>query len=176
VQLVSLIAALDNQGGIGLDGKIPWHLPADLAHFKQITMGHPVVMGRKTFQSIARPLPGRRNIVITRQTQFSAPGCEVAFSLIDALKLAGDGEAFVIGGAAVYREALPQAVKLYLTRVNSAFAADTFFPSFDEIEWQVRERVERPQDEKNPWSCEFIIYERISSGTPARGFRHRTAG
>lgn len=162
MQTISLIAALDRQGGIGINGRIPWHLPADLARFKQLTMGRPIIMGRKTHESIGRPLPGRRNIVITAQRDYLAPGCDLAHSLDEALRLAGDGEVFVIGGAAVYQEALPRAHRLYLTRVDGTFTADTFFPEYDAGGWTVREHHLHPANGKNAWPYVFTVFEAIS--------------
>lgn len=162
MQTISLIAALDRQGGIGLDGKIPWHLPEDLARFKQITMGRPIIMGRKTYESIGRPLPGRRNIVITSQRDYEAPGCDIVHSLDQALRLAGEGEVFVIGGATLYQEALPRAHRLYLTHVDGTFSADTFFPEFDAGEWSVCEHHPCPVNDRNAWSCVFTVLEPIS--------------
>jgi len=127
--IISLIVAVAENGVIGRENRLPWHLPEDLRHFKRVTMGHPVIMGRKTHESLGRPLPGRRNIVITRQPEYAAAGCEVVHSLAGALALcSGADEVFVIGGAAVYGEALPQASRIYLTRVRTAASGDTRFP------------------------------------------------
>lgn len=158
---LSIIVAAASNGAIGKDNRIPWHLPADLARFKRLTMGRPLVMGRKTFESIGRPLPGRRTIVITRQAGFRADGCEVVGSLQEALERAGDGEVFVIGGAEIYREALPRASRIYLTRVEGTFEADTFFPVLDDREWREVERMPGTLDERNRHAHEFVTLERI---------------
>lgn len=157
MQTVSLIAAVGSNGVIGNGCEIPWRLPADLQHFKRITMGHAVIMGRKTHAAIGKPLPGRRNIVITRQRSYAATGCEVAESLAQALDLAGDGEAFVIGGGEVYRQALPFADRLYLTLVDLAPPGDVFFPAIDQSTWHELERTKGMVDEKNLHPHEFVV-------------------
>jgi dihydrofolate reductase len=158
--IISIIAALDRNRAIGKQGGMPWYLPADLARFKSLTMGHPILMGRKTHASIGKALPGRRNIVITRDAGYAAPGCEIAGSLEDALRLAGEEEAFVIGGGEIYGQALPLARKLYLTRIDAAFDADTFFPEFDESAWRIVSREAHAPDEKNSHPFEFVVLER----------------
>jgi dihydrofolate reductase len=159
MQTVSIIVAAASDGTIGRSGGIPWHLPADLARFKRLTMGHPIVMGRKTHESIGRALPGRRNIVITRQRDYRAEKCEVVGSLDEALARAGDGEVFVIGGAEVYREALPRASRIYLTRVEGEFQADRFFPGIGG-KWREVERVPGTLDERNRHAHSFVTLER----------------
>ena len=130
--MLSLIVAASRNGVIGAGGKLPWHLPADLQRFKKLTMGHPILMGRKTFKSIGKPLPGRTNIVITRQEGFQACGAAVAHSLEEALQMCEkEAEVFVIGGAEIYKQALPLADKIYLTRVEQDFEGDTFLPAID---------------------------------------------
>jgi dihydrofolate reductase len=161
--IVSLIAALDEANGIGFRGGLPWRLPADLRRFKRLTMGHHLICGRKSFQSIGRPLPGRTMIVVTRQQGYQAPGCEVVHSLEGALALAeerGEEEVFVIGGAALYAAALPQAHRLYLTRVHAVLPADVHFPNFDPGEWVSAEHVELPADQENPYATTFMRLER----------------
>jgi dihydrofolate reductase len=130
VRPLALVACVANGGVLGLDGGMPWHIPEDLRHFKRVTSGHAVVMGRKTHASIGRPLPGRRNIVVTRDAALDAPGCETATSLDRALELAWerDEEPRVIGGAAIYREALPRITRVFLTRLHRDVAGDVFFP------------------------------------------------
>ena len=145
---LSLIVAMSNNGVIGIDNTLPWHLPEDLKYFKQVTMGKPIIMGRKTYDSIGRPLPGRLNIVITRDDRWTAEGVSVVHSLEQALALAaqqpGD-EAMVIGGEQIYRLALPMAQRLYLTRVDADIDGDAFFPSIDERQWvQVQELIAEP--------------------------------
>ncbi len=156
--IISIIAAVDENWGIGLDNQIPWHLPADLARFKELTMGHHLVAGRKTFQSIGSALPGRQMIVLTRNQELEAPDCHTAASLDAALNLAenaGENEVFIIGGAEVYQEALPLAEKLYLTRVHADAEADTFFPEFEESDWSLICSQDFPADMKNPLATTF---------------------
>ncbi len=141
---ISLIAAVGRGGVIGASGQMPWHLPEDFAFFKRTTMGHPLVMGRATFLSIGRPLPGRRTVVLTRQPSWSAPGTSVAHSLPDALRLAGEGgahEIFVVGGGQVYAEAMPVADRLLVTQVDQAPDGDTYFPEIDPQVWREAGRV-----------------------------------
>lgn len=157
---LSLIAAVAANGVIGSDNALPWRLPEDLKRFKALTMGHPVIMGRKTFESIGRPLPGRRNIVISRNAGYQAEGCEVANSLSAALDScqADSNEIFVIGGAQIYAEALPQARRLYLTEIRRDFAGDARFPAFDRHHWQEisRERLRTPEG----LEFDFAVYDR----------------
>ncbi|MEW5741591.1 MAG: dihydrofolate reductase [Myxococcota bacterium] len=134
---LALVVAMARNRGIGLAGKLPWHLPEDLKRFKALTLGHALIMGRKTHESIGRPLPGRRNIVVTRSGA-SFPGCETAGSLLEAMTLARttDPEPFVIGGAELYAQALPYATRLCITEVDRDVAADTYFPALVTAEWQ----------------------------------------
>lgn len=160
---IALIVAADEHGGIGQDGMMPWHLPADLAHFKQVTMGRPIIMGRKTFDAIGRVLPGRRNIVVTRDPAWYHPAVSIANSLDQALGLAeelGD-EVFVIGGGQLYAEALPRAERVHLTRVDGVFDADTFFPELDPREWRLVEREDREADHANHYAMSFQTWERV---------------
>jgi dihydrofolate reductase len=166
---VAIIVAADERDGIGYRGRIPWHLPADLRRFKALTMGHHLIMGRKTFESIGRPLPGRTTIVLTRQSDYTADGCRIARSLRDALQIAEDGgetEVFICGGAAVYRDALGVADTLYLTRVHAEFQADTRFPGVDPARWVQDSAELHPSDEKNLYPFTFLVYHRISPPTP----------
>ncbi len=159
--LVSLVVAADARGGIGREGRLPWHLPADLKRFKSLTMGRPVIMGRRTQLSIGRPLPGRRNIVISRDQRLELAGCEIAGSLDAALRLAGDvPEACVIGGAEIYRLALPVAGVLHLTRVEAVVDADTFFPEIDPGEWEERQREPHAADERHAYPYTFLTLVR----------------
>jgi len=156
--IISIIAAVDENGGIGLDNQIPWHLSADLARFKELTMGHYLVAGRKTFQSIGSALPGRQMIVLTRNLELKAPDCHMAASLDEALNLAddaGENEVFIIGGAEIYQEALPLADQIYLTLVHTKVEADTFFPEFDESDWSLICSRDFPADMKNPLATTF---------------------
>jgi dihydrofolate reductase len=164
---ISIIAAIGKNRELGDHGKIPWHLPADFANFKKVTTGHPVIMGRKTYESIGRPLPGRRNIIVTRQADYRAEGSDVVGSLDAAFKLAGEAksagsdEVFVIGGAEIYKEALPFASKLYLTKIDHEFSADTFFPEVAMSSWKKIEDVAGVQDEKNVYPYRFVVYEKL---------------
>ncbi|NQS91929.1 MAG: dihydrofolate reductase [Chloroflexi bacterium] len=161
--ILSIIVAVDENQGIGSQNQIPWDLPLDLARFKRLTMGHHLIVGRKTYQSIGSPLPGRQMIVLTRNPDFEAEGCLTASSLYDAIQLAEEArekEVFIIGGAELYQEALPMADHLYLTRVYASLEADTFFPEFDEEDWiQVYEQ-KHPVDEENAIPHTFFHYRR----------------
>ena len=151
---ITLIAALGSNRVIGRDGEMPWHLSEDLKHFKRTTMGHPIVMGRKTFESIGRVLPGRRTIVITRQQGWSHPGVETAHSLPEALSLAGPGdEVFIVGGGEVYAEAMPFAQRMVLTEVDESPEGDTWFPEWSPKQW--REVAREPHE-----GFEIATYER----------------
>lgn len=159
--MLSLIVAVGENSEIGRHGRMPWHLPADLKRFKALTLGKPVIMGRKTFEAIGKPLPERRNIVVTRNTALQIPGCETAASLTDALVLAaGAREIMLIGGAELYREGLPRAQRIYLTRVHARFEADTFFPMLDQADWRETAREDHVADERNPFAYTFLILER----------------
>lgn len=160
--MISHIVAMDQNRVIGKDNRLPWHLPADLAHFKKITMGHAIVMGRKTFESIGRPLPGRENVVVTRNRAFQAEGCTVLHSLEAIFQFAakrGD-EVFVIGGAELFQATLPFADRLYITKIEASFPGDTFYPAFDESEWQLVSYAKGIKDEKNRYDYAFTVYER----------------
>ena len=160
---ISMIAAMAHDRVIGKDNQMPWHLPADLAHFKRVTLGKPVLMGRKTFESIGRPLPGRRNLVISRNPDYQAEGIEVVSSVEAALALlAGSSveELMVIGGGHLYAEMLPSADCLYLTRIDLAVEGDTRFPAFDDGQWQRIECESHPADEKNPHPYSFETWQR----------------
>jgi dihydrofolate reductase len=157
VTRVSIIVATDDRGGIGFDGRLPWRLPEDLRRFKAITMGKPIVMGRRTWDSLGRALPGRHNIVISRRSGIDAPGATVVDSLPAALSAAGDvPEICVIGGAEIYQLALPLADEIHLTRVHSVVDADRFFPSIDGAEWEEVRREDRPADERHAYAYSFI--------------------
>ena len=163
---LSFIVAMAENNVIGLDNALPWHLSADLKNFKRLTTGKPILMGRKTFDSIGRPLPDRTNIVVTRDTGFAAAGCIVTHSIDAALQVAeeaaGDAnEVMVIGGAEFYRQLLPRADCIYLTRVHEVIEGDTFFPKLDSSEWQEVERVDHDADEKNAHDYSFIRLERV---------------
>ncbi len=162
---ISMIAAMAHDRVIGKDNQMPWHLPADLAHFKRVTLGKPVLMGRKTFESIGRPLPGRRNLVISRNPGYQAEGIEVVGSVEAALALlTGSGSAveelMVIGGGHLYAEMLPSADRLYLTQIDLAVEGDTRFPAFDDGQWQRIDCESHPADEKNPHPYSFETWQR----------------
>lgn len=160
---ISLIVAMDERRGIGYRGQLPWHLPADLRRFKSLTMGHSLVMGRKTYESIGRSLPGRTMIVLTRDRDYNAPGCLLAHSLEEALEIArqsGDDEVFVIGGGEVFEQALPLADRIYLTRVHAVFEADTYFPEYNPGGWVVLETADQHADEDHQQSFTTIVLER----------------
>ncbi len=158
--MISIIAAIGKNNELGKGNELLWKLPADMKHFKETTTGHTVVMGRKTFQSIGRALPNRRNIVVTRDETFAIEGVEVAHSLGEAIeKVAGEEEAFIIGGGELYKQALPFTDKLYITHVDSEFDADTFFPHISE-EWKKVSEEEHLADETNPFAYTFAVYEK----------------
>ncbi|MED3572073.1 dihydrofolate reductase [Cytobacillus praedii] len=160
--MISLMWAMDNNHVIGYNNQLPWHLPEDLKFFKRTTMGHPIAMGRKTWDSIGRPLPGRDNIVITRNPEFLCEGCTVLNSVEALLEFSQQNadEIFVIGGAEIFKLILPYADKLYLTRIYDEFKGDTFFPELNMEEWSLLSREQGIKDEKNPYDYEFMIYER----------------
>jgi dihydrofolate reductase len=158
---LTLIVARARNGVIGRDGKLPWRLPEDLAFFKQTTMGHPIVMGRRTWESIGRPLPGRRNIIVSRQAGFSAAGAEVVPSLDQAIHLCGGDEAlFVIGGAQLYAEALPRAERLIVTEIDADFDGDTHWPAPDPAQWRETARQHLPPTAARGFALDFVTYLR----------------
>lgn len=162
--IISLIAAMDEKRGIGVDGHMAWHLPADLKQFKSITMGHHLIMGRKTFETIGRPLPGRTTIVITRNPNFQPEGCLVAHSLETALefsRLAQENEVFIIGGGEIFDQAIGIADRIYLTRIHASLPADVYFPEFTDEEWFASESEHRPSDDKNCYPITFEILDRV---------------
>ena len=130
--MLAIIAAIDKNRGIGKNGRMAWHIPGEQRRFRELTTGAAVIMGRRTWEEIGRPLPNRRNIVLSRDPGFSAPGCLTARSLEEAISLAGELDAYISGGASVYARALPLAQRLYLTEIDAAYPADAFFPAFDE--------------------------------------------
>jgi len=158
---INLIVARARNGVIGRDGALPWRLPEDLAFFKRTTMGHPIVMGRRTWESIGRPLPGRRNIVVSRRADYTAAGAEVAPSLDEALRLcAGSAELFVIGGAQLYAEALARADRLIVTEIDADFDGDTRWPAPDPAQWREDAREHLPPAGERPFGLDFVIYQR----------------
>jgi dihydrofolate reductase len=166
LQLAVIVAAAEN-GVIGRNNTLPWHLPGDLRYFKQVTMGKPIVMGRKTFDSIGRPLPGRTNIVITRNPDFRAEGVRVAASLDEALRLAADialtdgaPELVVIGGVEIYRASIPRADRLYITEVHASVEGDAFLPRIDWAHWREIGRERHSASDANPYDYSFVVYQR----------------
>jgi len=168
VTLVSAIVATDERGGIGLGGRLPWHLPNDLKRFKALTMGKPIVMGRRTFDSIGRALPGRQNVVVSRRPDLVIDGCSVVPSFAAALSAAADApEVCVIGGAEIYRLALPVTRLVHLTKVHATVEADTFFPVLDAAEWEEIAREDHPADERHAYGYSFVMLQRARSADPA---------
>jgi len=158
---LTIIAALSRNRVIGRDNRLPWHISDDLKRFKALTLGHTVIMGRRTYESIGRPLPGRDNIVVTRSQNFSAPGCRVADSLEAALAaVSADGDVFVIGGAQIYALALPLADRLQLTEVDVELEGDAYFPDFDRSPWLEVSRESHSIQDPHPYRYDFVTYER----------------
>ncbi len=160
--LISLVVAMDRERGIGQDNRLPWRLPADIAWFREVTMGKPMVMGRRTHESIGRTLPGRLNIVLTSDRDYAvAEGAIMVHDADAAIAAAGDAqELMVLGGTRVYESFMPRADRIYLTEVHGEFQADTFFPQMDYSRWEEIRRIEHPVDEKNPVSMSFVVLER----------------
>ncbi|MBU7593196.1 dihydrofolate reductase [Metabacillus halosaccharovorans] len=161
--MISLIVAMDKHRLIGRDNQLPWHLPQDLAYFKKVTMYHKIIMGRKTFESIGRPLPGRENIIVTRDSTYSQEGCTILHSIEEILELSSrsDEELFVIGGAEIFKEILPVSDRLYITEIDDVFEGDTYFPDRKDTEWKKILVEKGTRDEKNPYDFEFVVYEKI---------------
>ncbi|SER52124.1 dihydrofolate reductase [Nitrosomonas sp. Nm51] len=176
VSCLSILAATAKNGVIGKHNTLPWHLPADLRRFKSLTMGHAIIMGRKTYESIGRPLPGRTNIIVTKQTDFRVAGATVAHSLDDAFNAGGPAaaasERFVIGGAQLYRQAIALSQRMYLTEIQRTFDGDTYFPEFDRDEWYElsREQHFSPINTANeaPLEYHFVILERKKAKQPVQ--------
>jgi dihydrofolate reductase len=170
--ILSIIAAIGKNNALGKENKLLWQMPADMKHFKELTTGHTVIMGRKTHESIGRPLPNRENIVITRDTNYAPEGVTVVHSLDEALKIASleqgkkfeenqdEVEVFVIGGGQIYTEAMEKAHKLYITEIDNSPEADTFFPEIKKDEWKETSRESHEADDKNPLPYSFVIYTR----------------
>lgn len=161
--LLSIIVAMDQKGVIGINNTLPWRLSADLKNFKAVTMGKPVIMGRKTWESIGKPLPGRDNVIITRNPDYTADGAIVCHSLDEAIsRYQASPEVVIIGGHDIFKAALEQTERLYLTEVHADVEGDTWFPVFDRSEWQASERLEFAADEKNEYPFSFTVLDRIS--------------
>lgn len=165
--IISLIAALAENRVIGKNNDLPWRLPDDMKFFMETTKGHHVIMGRKNYDSLKdkyKPLPNRTNIVVTRQKDFKAPGCIVVNAVEKSLEIAqqnNEPEAFVIGGAEIYKLTLPKADRLYMTEIHASVEGDTYFPEFSKTEWKETERKHHPADERHKYSFDFVIYEKI---------------
>jgi len=162
--ILSLIVATANNNVIGKENTMPWHLPADLAYFKKVTLGKPIIMGRKTFESIGRALPGRRNIIITRDRHYHASNIDIVNSIEDALALVNDvDEVMVIGGGSIYQHCLPKADRLYVTHINADIVGDTYFPDYDtQHDWQKISCENYAADDKNAYDLSFCVYHRQS--------------
>jgi len=159
--IVSIIAAMAKNRTIGFKGSIPWRIPADLEHFKNLTMGHYILMGRKTYESIGGPLPGRLSVIITRQPGYKAPGCRVAHSISKALEISKkDNEVFIIGGAQIYKQFLDSVDRIYLTLIHKDFLGDVYFPKFDETAWVLVSRQDYDADKENLYPFSFLVYQR----------------
>ncbi len=160
--MITIIAAVAENNALGKDNKLIWHLPADLKRFKNVTANHHVIMGRKTFESLGKPLPNRTNIIVTRNTNFSAKNCIVVNSLQQALEAVKNDESpFILGGAEIYKQAIKIADKLDITFVHHKFEADVFFPEIDKSIWKEVSRNEFKADEKNKYNYSFVTFERI---------------
>ncbi len=158
-QKIAVIAAMAKNRVIGIENRLPWHLPEDLRHFKALTMGHHIVMGRKTFESIGRPLPGRTTVIVTRDPAYRSAGCLVAHSVREAIDACGDDtEVFFVGGAELYRQALPLAARLYLTEIQAEYEGDASFPAFERAEWREAERNRHRSGDGLEYH--FVVYER----------------
>ena len=159
--ILSIIVAVAEKNVIGMDNQLIWHLPADLKYFKTLTMGSPIIMGRKTYESIGKPLPGRTSIIITANIDYKAEGCIVVHSLESALDAAkSSNEAFIIGGAEIYKQAIAVADKIYFTRVHAAFDGDVYFPEVNPEVWQLIDQKDNMPDEKNKYPYSFLTYIR----------------
>ncbi len=156
---ITLVVAIDAQRGIGVDNKLPWHLPEDLAHFKRVTLGRPIIMGRKTYESIGRPLPGRRNIVITRNRDWRADGVETAGSVHEAIGMLGGAPSCIICGVQVFAESMGLADRMIVTEIAHTFRCDTFFPEIDPAMWAETER-EKHHSEAKGYDFDFVTYVR----------------
>ena len=167
---LAMIVAMAKNNVIGLDNDMPWHLPADLKRFKATTLGNPIIMGRRTYESIGRPLPGRLNIVLSRDTDLEIDGCTVVNSLEEALRTAKEAnstsdnpkeEIFIVGGSHLYNKFISEIDTLYLTQIDAEIEGDTFFPDYTKYNWQETQRIEHPADESNQYALTFLKLERL---------------
>lgn len=160
---LTIIAAISQNRVIGRDNDLVWHLPDDLKRFKELTKGHHVIMGRKTFESVGRPLPGRTNILVTNQRDYKAPGCIIVHTLKEAiLKAENDSQPYVIGGGKIYEQALPMADTLELTYIHAEVDGDTYFPEIDTKKWQIVAKVSHAADDQHEFAFDFLTYQRVS--------------
>jgi len=160
---VSIIAAMAKNRVIGIENRLPWRLPGDMQRFRALTMGHHILAGRKTYESIGKPLPGRSMVVITRSGGFAAPGCIVVNSVAEAVAACrGDAEIFIIGGEQLYRQTLDVADRIYLTEVQAEFTGDARFPELDSTLWRETERKSFPADDSNPCPYDFVVYDKVA--------------
>lgn len=157
--MISLLVAIGKDRVMGKDNDLPWHLPEDLKWFKKVSMGHTIIMGRKTYESIGKPLPGRKNVIVTSDKSYEAEGCIITHSIDEALGQGGD-EQIVIGGAKIFEQVLPRAGRIYLTYIDAEFDGDTYFPEMKEKEWEVTSKEKGIKNEKNPYDYYFMVYER----------------
>jgi dihydrofolate reductase len=158
---ISILVAVAKNRVIGINNTLPWHLPADLKHFKALTMGHHIIMGRKTYESIGRPLPGRTTVIVTRNAALKVAGCLVAHSLQEAIELCGNNEkVFIVGGAELYAQALPLADTMYITEIQQEVQGDAYFPEFNRDEWQEVAREVHSQETPQPLAYHFVRYQR----------------
>jgi dihydrofolate reductase len=166
--IISIIVAMAENRVIGNHNQLPWHLPADLKHFKDITTGSPILMGRKTYESIGRPLPNRTNIVMTSDNTFKAPGCIIVTGIEDAMMYAENNnvrELFIIGGATIYQQFLPKTDRIYLTIIHHAFEGDTYFPEIDLLKWTETSAETYTSDANNPYAYTFLVLDRKETKT-----------
>ncbi|OOE14156.1 dihydrofolate reductase [Fictibacillus arsenicus] len=159
--MISFVVAMDENRAIGKDNDLPWYLPNDLKHFKKTTMGKPIIMGRKTYESIGKPLPGRENIVVTRDQSYEAEGTTIVHSVDEVLKMNAE-EICVIGGSEIFKQFLPVADRLYITEIHHTFDADTYFPKLNDDEWKEVSRTAGIIDEKNKYPHDFVVYKKIN--------------
>jgi|SRR5690606_15124054 len=159
--MISIVVATDLNNAIGFNNQLLWHMPADLKFFKTTTTGHTVIMGRKTFESVGKPLPNRRNIIITRKKDYQINGAEVTNSISEALGLCtGEDEIFIIGGAEIYQQSIAYCDRIYLTLIYGSFEADTYFPPIANDLWELTSESHHKADDKNPFDYNFMIYEK----------------
>ena len=158
--MIALIVAIDQNNAIGKDNQLLWHLPKDLSFFKNVTSGNAIIMGRKTFESIGKALPNRRNIVISTQKDLQFNGAEITSSLNAAIELVGNADCYIIGGGSIYQQSLSLVDRLYITKVAANFEADTFFPTINWDEWTLVSKEDHPSDEKHAYAFSFCVYDK----------------